>query len=44
MQPDWTSKPLDSELKDTINPLQLFVEKRQFFSQNNKLLNNIVYH
>ena len=31
-------------LKDTINHLQLFVEKRQFFSQNNKWLNNIIYH
>ena len=31
-------------LKDTINPLELFVEKRQFFSQNNEWLNKIIYH
>ena len=24
-----------SDVKDTINPLQQFVEKRQFFNQNN---------
>ena len=30
--------------KDTINPLQLFVEKHQFFNQNNQWLNNIIYH
>ena len=29
--------------KDTIYPLELFVEKRQFFNQNNQWLNNI-YH
>ena len=23
-------------IKDTINPLQLFIEKRQFFNQNNQ--------
>ena len=27
--------------KDTIKPLQLSVEKHQFFSQNNQWLNNI---
>ena len=32
-----------NNFKDTINPLQLFVEKRQFLSQNNQLLNNM-YH
>ena len=31
-------------VKDTINLFQLFVEKRQFFSQNNPWLNNIIYH
>ena len=31
-------------IKDTINPLQLFTEKRQFFNQNNEWLNNIIYH
>ena len=30
--------------KDAINPLQLFVEKHQFFNQNNQWLNNIMYH
>ena len=30
--------------KDKINPLQLFVEKRQVFIQNNPWLNNIMYH
>ena len=30
--------------KDTINLLQLFVEKGQFFNQNNQWLNNIIYH
>ena len=30
--------------KDTINPLQLFVEKCQFFNQNYQWLNNIIYH
>ena len=30
-------------LKDAINPLQLFVEKRQFFNQNNPWLNNICH-
>ena len=30
--------------RDTINVLQLFVEKRQFFNQNNQWLNNIIYH
>ena len=25
-------------------PLQLFVEKRQFFIQNNQWLNSIIYH
>ena len=30
-------------LKDSINPLQLFVEKRQFFNQNNQWLNNITH-
>ena len=33
-----------TKFKDTIDPLQLFVEKRQFFSQNNQSLNNIIYH
>ena len=28
--------------KDTINPLQLFVEKLQFFNQNNQWLDNII--
>ena len=31
-------------IKDTVNPLQLFVEKRQSFNQNNQWLNNIIYH
>ena len=31
------------KFKDTINPLELFVEKRQFFNQNNKWLNSIIY-
>ena len=31
-------------LKDTINPLKLFVEKREFFNQNKHWLNNIIYH
>ena len=31
-------------VNDTIKPWQLFVEKRQFFSQNNQWLNNIIYH
>ena len=31
-------------IKNTINPLELFVEKRQFFNQNNQKLNNITYH
>ena len=30
-------------VKDTINPLELFAEKHQFFNQNNQQLNNI-YH
>ena len=30
-----------TELKDTINPLQRFVEKRQFLNQKNPWLNNI---
>ena len=30
--------------KDTIKPLELFVEKRQFFIQNNQLLNDVIYH
>ena len=25
-------------------PLQLFIEKRQFFNQTNQWLNNIMYH
>ena len=29
--------------KDTINPLQLFVEKHQFFNQKYQWLNNIIY-
>ena len=33
-----------TELKDTINPLQLFVEKRQFLNKKNPWLNNIIYH
>ena len=33
-----------NNLKDIINPLQLFVEKRKFFNQNNQSLNNIIYH
>ena len=28
--------------KDTINLLQVFVEKRQFFNQNKQWLNNII--
>ena len=35
---------IDVFLKDAINPLQLFVEKRQFFNPNNQWLNNIIYH
>ena len=35
---------LRKRFKDTINPLQLSVEKRQFFNQNNQWLNNIIYH
>ena len=31
-------------IKDTINPFELFVEKRQFFNQNNQWLYNITYH
>ena len=31
-------------LKDTINPLELFIEKLQFFNQNNQWINNIIYH
>ena len=31
-------------VKDAINPLQLFVEKRQIFNQNNPQLNNIINH
>ena len=31
-----------NQFKDTINPLQLFVEKRQFFNQNNQRLNNTI--
>ena len=31
-------------VKDKINPFQLFVEKHQFFNQNNQWLNNIMYH
>ena len=33
-----------SNLKDIINPLQLFVEKQKFLNQNNQSLNNIIYH
>ena len=33
-----------SGLEDTINPSQLFVEKRQFFNHNNQWLNNIIDH
>ena len=35
---------MDDIIKGTIKPLQLFVEKRKFFNQNNQLLNNITYH
>ena len=31
-------------IKDTINPSQLFIEKRQFLNQNNQWLNNIINH
>ena len=31
-------------IKNTINPLELFVAKGQFFNQNNQKLNNITYH
>ena len=37
-------KKLQALFKDTINPLEMFVEKRQFFNQNNQWLNNIIYH
>ena len=33
-----------SKFKDTIFHLQRFVEKWQFFNQNNQWLNNIMYH
>ena len=32
------------DLKDKINPLQLFVEKHQFFNQNSQSLNNNIHH
>ena len=32
------------DIKHTIYPLQLFVEKCQFLNQNYQLLNNIIYH
>ena len=32
---------IERRYKDTINLLQLYVEKRQFFNQNNRSLNNI---
>ena len=31
------------DFKDKINPLQLFVEKRQFFNQNNQWLTGCSY-
>ena len=31
-------------IKDSINPLQLFFETRQFFGLSNEWLNNIIYH
>ena len=35
---------ISCNVKDKINPLELLVEKRQFFNQNNQWLNNIIYH
>ena len=38
-----TEKQYKWSLKGTINTLQLFAEKPQFFNQNNQWLNNIIY-
>ena len=35
---------LHIQFKDTMNPLQLFVEKCQLFNQNNQWINSIVNH
>ena len=32
------------DIENAINPLQLFVEKCQFFNQNNQWLNKIIFH
>ena len=41
---DWQIIVCWTIFKNTTNPLQLFVEKHQFFNQNNQWLNNIINH